>query len=142
MWTSAAILALTYALVIAGRVNRAVVALIGAVIVIAIGALDQNAALSGINWDTIGLLTGMMILVSISRRSGMFQYLAIWSAQRVKANPAGILLMLQIVTALLSALLNNVSTVLLIVPVTLAITEEMDVPPYPFLLAEVFAANI
>jgi Na+/H+ antiporter NhaD/arsenite permease-like protein len=70
MWTSAAILALTYVLVIAGRVNRAVVALIGAVIVIAIGALDQNAALSGINWDTIGLLTGMMILVSIARRSG------------------------------------------------------------------------
>ena len=84
----------------------------------------------------------MMILVSISRRSGMFQYLAIWSAQKAKASPAGILLLLQITTAVLSALLDNVTTVLLIVPVTLAITSELDVPPYPFLFAEVFASNI
>jgi Na+/H+ antiporter NhaD/arsenite permease-like protein len=70
------------------------VALIGAAIVIIFGALDQAEAVKGIDWDTIGLLTGMMILVAISRRSGLFQYLAIWSAQRVKANPAGILLML------------------------------------------------
>ena len=83
-----------------------------------------------------------MILVAISRRSGMFQYLAVWSAQRVRANPAGILLMLQIATALLSAFLNNISTVLLMVPVTLAIAEELEVPPFPFLFAEVFAANI
>ena len=142
MWTSAAILALTYALVIAGRVNRAVVALIGAVIVIAIGALDQNAALSGINWDTIGLLTGMMILVSIARRSGMFQFLAIWSVQRANASPAGILALLQLTTAVLSALLNNVSTVLLVAPVTLVIAEELDLPVFPFLFAEIFASNI
>jgi len=142
MWVTLAVLAVTYAFIIAGRVNRAVVALIGAVIVILIGALDQAAALSGIDWDTIGLITGLMILVAISRRSGMFQYLAVWSAQRVKANPAGILLMLQIATALLSAVLNNVSTVLLMVPVTLAIAEELEVPPFPFLFAEVFAANI
>ena len=84
----------------------------------------------------------MMILVSISRRSGLFQYLAIMSAQQAKANPAGILLLLQIATAVLSAVLDNVTTVLLIVPVTLAITRELDVPPYPFLFAEVFASNI
>ncbi len=142
MWVTLAVLAVTYAFIIAGRINRAVVALIGAVIVILIGALDQAAALSGIDWDTIGLITGLMILVAISRRSGMFQYLAVWSAQRVRANPAGILLMLQIATALLSAFLNNISTVLLMVPVTLAIAEELEVPPFPFLFAEVFAANI
>jgi Na+/H+ antiporter NhaD/arsenite permease-like protein len=119
-----------------------VVALIGAVVIVVIGALDQGEAIRGIDWDTIGLLAGMMILVSISRRSGLFQYLAIWSAQRVKANPAGILLMLQIATALLSAVLNNVSTVLLIVPVTLVIAEELELPPYPFLFAEIFASNI
>ena len=84
----------------------------------------------------------MMILVSISRRSGMFQYLAIWSAQAARAHPAGILFMLQITTAVLSAFLDNVTTVLLIVPVTLAITEELKVPPYPFLFAEIFASNI
>ena len=142
MWVSLAVLAVTYAFIIAGPFNRAVVALIGAVVIVVIGALDQGEAIRGIDWDTIGLLAGMMILVSISRRSGLFQYLAIWSAQRVKANPAGILLMLQIATALLSTVLNNVSTVLLIVPVTLVIAEELELPPYPFLFAEVFASNI
>jgi Na+/H+ antiporter NhaD/arsenite permease-like protein len=142
MWVSAAILALTYALIVSGRLNRAVVALIGAVLVIIVGALDQNEAIAGINWDTIGLLTGMMILVSISRRSGLFQYLAIWAAQKANASPAGILVMLQLTTALVSAILNNVSTVLLIAPVTLAITEELDISPFPFLFAEIFAANI
>jgi Na+/H+ antiporter NhaD/arsenite permease-like protein len=142
MWVSVTMLAVTYAAIIAGRLNRAVVALVGASIVVIIGVLDQDEAVKGIDWDTIGLLTGMMILVSISRRSGLFQCLAIWSAQRVKANPAGILLMLQLVTALLSAVLNNVSTVLLIVPVTLVIAEELDLPRFPFLFAEVFAANI
>src|SRR5208283_3482769 len=142
MWVSMTVLAVTYAFIIAGRLNRAVVALIGAVVVVIVGALDQDEAVKGIDWDTIGLVTGMMILVAISRRSGLFQYLAIWSAQRVKARPAGILLTLQVATALLSAVLNNVSTVLLIVPVTLAITEELEVSSFPFLLAEVFASNI
>ena len=142
MWVSMTVLAVTYAFIIAGRLNRAVVALIGAAVVVIVGALDQDEAVKGIDWDTIGLVTGMMILVAISRRSGLFQYLAIWSAQRVKASPAGILLTLQVATALLSGVLNNVSTVLLIVPVTLAITEELEVPAFPFLFAEVFASNI
>jgi Na+/H+ antiporter NhaD/arsenite permease-like protein len=142
MWVSVALLGVTYAFIVAGRPDRTVVALIGASLVILVGALDQAEAVRGIDWDTIGLLIGMMIIVSISRRSGMFQFLAIWSAQRVKANPAGILLMLQVTTAILSAVLNNVSTVLLVVPVTLVIAEELDLEPYPFLFAEIFAANI
>jgi Na+/H+ antiporter NhaD/arsenite permease-like protein len=142
MWLSAAVLALTYVLIISGRINRAVVALLGASIVIVLGVLDQDEAFAGVNWNTIVLLTGMMILVSIARRSGLFQYLAVWSAQRANANPAGILIMLQVTTAVLSAFLNNVSTVLLVAPVTLAITEELDVPPFPFLFAEIFACNI
>jgi Na+/H+ antiporter NhaD/arsenite permease-like protein len=142
MWVSLAVLAVTYAFIIAGPFNRAVVALIGAVVLVIVGALDQDEAIKGIDWNTIGLLAGMMILVSISRRSGLFQYLAILSAQRVKANPAGILLMLQVATAILSAVLNNVSTVLLIVPVTLVIAEELELPPFPFLFAEVFASNV
>lgn len=84
----------------------------------------------------------MMILVSISRRSGMFQYLAIWSAKAAKAHPAGILFILQITTAVLSAFLDNVTTVLLIVPVTLAICTTLKVPAYPYLFAEIFASNI
>ena len=142
MAVSTVILVVTYAVIIWDQLNRAIVALLGASAMVVIGALDQTEALKGIDWNTIGLLTGMMILVSISRRSGMFQALAIWAAQKAKANPAGILLLLQITTAVLSALLDNVTTVLLVVPVTLAITSELDVPPYPFLFAEIFASNI
>src|SRR5262249_30656836 len=139
---STAILLITYGAIVWDRLNRAIVALLGAAAMIIIGALDQSEAMRGVDWNTIGLLTGMMILVSISRRSGMFQYLAVWSAQTARANPAGILLLLQLTTAVVSAVLNNVSTVLLIAPVTLAITKELDVPAYPFLFGEVLASNI
>src|SRR5436309_12184942 len=142
MWVSTVILAVTYAIIMSEKVNRAIIALIGASVMILVGVFDQTEAIRGIDWNTIGLLTGMMILVSISRRSGMFQYIAIWSAQAAKAHPAGILFLLQITTAVLSAFLDNVTTVLLIVPVTLAICKELEVPVYPYLFAEVFASNI
>jgi len=142
MWVSTCVLAVTYAIIMSEKVNRAIVALIGAGVMILVGALDQEEAIKGIDWNTIGLLTGMMILVSVSRRSGMFQYLAIWSAKAAKAHPAGILFILQITTAVLSAFLDNVTTVLLIVPVTLAICSTLKVPAYPYLFAEIFASNI
>jgi Na+/H+ antiporter NhaD/arsenite permease-like protein len=139
---STCILAVTYATIMSEKVNRAVVALVGAGVMVLVGVLDQEEAIHGIDFNTIGLLTGMMILVSISRRSGMFQYLAIWSAQVARAHPAGILFILQITTAVLSAFLDNVTTVLLIVPVTLAICKTLEVPVYPYLFAEIFASNI
>jgi Na+/H+ antiporter NhaD/arsenite permease-like protein len=142
MWVSTALLAITYATIMSEKVNRAIVALIGASVMVVVGVLDQEEAFKGIDWNTIGLLTGMMILVSISRRSGMFQYLAVWSAQAAKAHPAGILFILQITTAVLSAFLDNVTTVLLVVPVTLAICRALEVPAYPYLFAEIFASNI
>src|SRR3954469_23127466 len=142
MAVTTVILALTYAVLIWDKLNRAIVALLGASAMVIIGALDQAEALLGIDWDTIGLPTGMIILMSFSHRCGMFQSLAIWSAQKAKAHPAGILLLLQLTTAVLSAFLDNVTTVLLIVPVTLAICKELDVPVYPYLFAEVFPSNI
>jgi Na+/H+ antiporter NhaD/arsenite permease-like protein len=142
MWVSTCVLAITYATIMSEQVNRAIVALVGAGVMILIGVLDQEEAIHGIDFNTIGLLTGMMILVSISRRSGMFQYLAVRAAQAAKAHPAGILLLLQLTTAVLSALLDNVTTVLLIVPVTLAICNTLKVPAYPYLFAEIFASNI
>ena len=142
MWVATCLLLVTYALIMTEKVNRAIIALLGAGAMIIVGVLDQAEALRGVDWNTLGLLTGMMILVSISRRSGMFQYVAVRAAQLAKAHPAGILLLLQITTALLSALLDNVTTVLLVVPVTLAITKQLEVPPYPFLFAEIFASNI
>jgi Na+/H+ antiporter NhaD/arsenite permease-like protein len=142
MAISTVLVAATYAVIISEKVNRAIVALVGAGLMVMVGVLSQEEAIKGVDWNTIGLLTGMMILVSVSRRSGMFEYVAVWSAQAAKAHPAGILFLLQITTAVLSALLDNVTTVLLIVPVTLAIVKELDVPAYPYLFAEIFASNI
>jgi Na+/H+ antiporter NhaD/arsenite permease-like protein len=142
MWVSTCILAITYAIIMSERVNRAIVALAGAGIMIIVGVLDQEQAIEGVDWNTLGLLTGMMILVSVSRRSGMFEYVAVWSARAARAHPAGILVLLQVATALLSALLDNVTTVLLMVPVTIVVTRTLKVPPYPYLFAEIMASNI
>jgi Na+/H+ antiporter NhaD/arsenite permease-like protein len=142
MWVSTCVLAVTYAIIMSEKVNRAIIALVGAGVMVVVGVLDQEEAIKGIDWNTIGLLTGMMILVSISRRSGMFQAMAVWSARAAKAHPAGILFILQLTTAVLSAFLDNVTTVLLIVPVTLAICKTLKVPAYPYLFAEIFASNI
>ncbi|MSO93900.1 MAG: hypothetical protein EXQ86_10935 [Rhodospirillales bacterium] len=139
---STLILVVTYSVIMSERLNRAVVALVGAGAMILVGVLNQEAAVRGVDFNTIALLTGMMIIVAITRKCGVFQYVAIWSAKQVNASPAGILCMLQIVTAVLSAFLDNVTTVLLIVPVTLAITRELKIDPYPVLVAEIFASNI
>lgn len=142
LWMAGIIFVATYGLIMTERFNRAVIALLGGGLMILLGVHTQHTAVAGIDWNTIGLLTGMMIIVAVTRRSGVFQYLAIWSAKKVKARPWGILVMLSIVTAILSAMLDNVTTVLLIVPVTLLITEELDIPPYPFLFSEILFSNI
>src|SRR5262245_30443419 len=98
MWVATCLLAITYAVIISEKINRSIVAIVGAGLMVLGGVMTQEEALKGVDWNTIGLLTGMMILVSISRRSGMFQFLAIWSARAARANPAGILFLLQITT--------------------------------------------
>ena len=143
LWVSTIVLVIVYAAIMTERLNRAIIALLGATVVVAIGLLSQEQALTrGIDWNTITLLTGMMIIVAITRKCGVFQYVAILSAQRVKGSPAGMLVTLAAVTAIFSALLDNVTTVLLVAPVTLAICKEMEFPPYPFLFTEVLASNI
>ena len=142
LWLSAILFVATYLVIVTERINRAIVALIGAGLMITLGVINQQAAIRGIDFNTLGLLTGMMVIVAISRRSGVFQFVAVWSAKQVKADPWGILLMLSLVTAVFSALLDNVTTVLLIAPVTLLITEELRVNPYPYLFSEIFASNI
>ena len=142
MWVAVALLIFTYAAIMTERLNRAIVALLGAVLIIGSGILSQKDAIAGIDFNTIGLLTGMMVIVSISRKSGIFEYLAIWSAKLAKGSPAGILALLAVVTAVVSSLLDNVTTVLLVVPVTLVICSHLKVPPYPYLLSQVIASNI
>jgi Na+/H+ antiporter NhaD/arsenite permease-like protein len=142
LWVSTALLIVTYGVIMTERVNRAIVALVGAALMILTGVLTQQQAIAGEDFNTLALLIGMMLLVSIARKSGMFQYLAIWSAKAAKGRPWAILALLSLVTALVSALLDNVTTVLLIAPVTLVITEQLKVPPYPFLFTEILASNI
>ena len=132
----------TYLVIMSDRLNRAIVALLGAGLLILIGVLDQKEAVAAVDFNTLGLLLGMMLIVNVTRRSGLFQYVAIWSAKKVDARPWGILLMMSIVTAVFSAFLDNVTTVLLTVPVTLLITDELKVKPYPYLFAQIFASNI
>jgi Na+/H+ antiporter NhaD/arsenite permease-like protein len=142
MWVATLILGLTYLLIFTERLNRSIIALLGGGAMIVSGVLTQEEAIKGIDFNTIALLTGMMVLVSISRRCGMFEYLAIWAAKKGRAQPWVMLLMLSVTTAVLSAFLDNVTTVLLIAPVTLSVTRVLAVPPYPFLFAEIFASNI
>ncbi len=139
---SAATLVVVYALVVTELVNRAVVAVLGAAALIALGVLNQEQAVRAIDFNTVGLLVGMMVMVAVARKSGLFGYVAIKAAQLARGSPAGILLSLALVTAVLSAFLNNVTTILLVVPVTFLICGQLKVPVYPFLFAEVFASNI
>jgi Na+/H+ antiporter NhaD/arsenite permease-like protein len=142
-WLSLALFTATYIAIVTERLNRAIVALIGAVLMIMSGVITQQAALrDGVDFNTLGLLTGMMVIVAITRKCGVFQYVAVWSAKQVNASPWGILVMLALVTALFSAFLDNVTTVLLVAPVTLLITEELKIDPYPYLFSEIFASNI
>jgi Na+/H+ antiporter NhaD/arsenite permease-like protein len=142
LWFATGLFIFTYVAVMTERINRAIVALLAAGLMIVGGVLSQETALAGVDFNTIGLLTGMMIIVAVTRQSGVFQYLAIWAAKKVQARPWGILVMLSLVTATTSALLDNVTTVLLIVPVTLLITEELKVNAYPYLFALIFSSNI
>lgn len=142
MWLSAIILVIVYVFLITEKINRAVLALLGASLMIFCGLLNQQQALHAVDFNTLWLLIGMMMMVSITSKTGVFQYVAIRAAKQVRANPVGILLMLCIITAVFSALLDNVTTVLLITPVTLLITEQLRVKAFPYLFATIIASNV
>ena len=135
-----------YALIASDRVNKTLVALIGAGIVVVLGVVESADAFysheTGIDWDVIFLLLGMMIIVGVLRQTGVFEYIAIWSVKRAKGSPLRIMILLVLITAFASALLDNVTTVLLIAPVTLLVCDRLSINPVPFLIAEVFASNI
>ena len=131
-----------YALIVSEKVHRTVVALGAAMILIFAGILSQSEAIHHIDFNTLGLLIGMMVVVNITSETGLFNYLAIWSAKKVKADPLWLLVALSALTAICSAFLDNVTTVLLTVPVTFSITAQLKVNPKPFLVAQILAANI
>lgn len=139
---SLAVFVLTYAIIVTEKINRSIIALLGGGMMILTGVLHQKEAIAGIDFNTLGLLTGMMMLVAITQKSGVFQYVAIRSAKLVKADPLGLLLMTGFITAIFSAVLDNVTTVLLITPVALLITDALRLTPYPYLFTIIFASNI
>ncbi|MFJ8023728.1 SLC13 family permease [Streptomyces sp. NPDC096311] len=145
-WAAIVVFVGAYALIISEKIHRVAVALGGAGLMLAIGATDDVSAFysedSGIDWNVIFLLMGMMMIVGVLKKTGMFEYLAIWSVKKAKAKPFRVMAMLVVITAVASALLDNVTTVLLIAPVTLLVCERLALPAAPFLIAEVFASNI
>src|SRR5436309_2589273 len=136
------ILAGAYLLIIFERVERTVAALLGGAVLIIAGVLNQRQAIGTIDFNTLGLLAGMMLIVSVARRSGVFSFLAIRAAQLVRASPAGVLAIFAVITAILSAFVNNVTVVLLVVPVTFVVGEELGVAVYPFRFTEILASSI
>ena len=136
------IFVIAYVLIISEKVHRTIVGIVGAMLMIIFGILSQETAIHHIDFNTLGLLMGMMIIVNITAETGVFNYMAIWAAQKVKANPMKLLLALATLTAVCSALLDNVTTVLLTVPVTFSITSQLKVDVKPFLMAQILASNI
>jgi Na+/H+ antiporter NhaD/arsenite permease-like protein len=145
-WAAIVVFVGAYALIISEKIHRVAAALGGAALMLAIGATDDKSAFystdSGIDWNVIFLLIGMMMIVGVLKKTGMFEYLAIWAVKRARAKPFRVMVMLIVITAVASALLDNVTTVLLIAPVTLLVCERLALPAAPFLIAEVFASNI
>jgi Na+/H+ antiporter NhaD/arsenite permease-like protein len=145
-WAAIVIFAAAYVLIATERVHRVAAALGGAVLMLVIGATDAEHAFfdeaAGIDWHVIFLLVGMMLIVAVLKRTGAFEYLAIWAAKRAKGRPFRVMVLLVLVTAVASALLDNVTTVLLVAPVTFLVCERLGVPVAPFLIAEVLASNI
>lgn len=135
-----------YTLIATERVPKVGAALAGAGILLALGVVGSADVFyshqTGVDWDVIFLLLGMMIIVGVLRRTGVFEYTAIWAAKRAKGSPLRVMILLVLITAFASALLDNVTTVLLVAPVTLLVCERLGVNPVPFLIAEVLASNI
>ncbi|WP_425458621.1 ArsB/NhaD family transporter [Actinomadura decatromicini] len=135
-----------YVLIASERVHRTAVALGGAGLMLLLRITDGDAAFfsaeSGIDWNVIFLLLGMMVIVSVLRRTGVFEFVAIWAAKRARGRPYRLMVMLVVLTAAASALLDNVTTVLLIAPVTFLVCDRLGLRPEPYLIAEVMASNI
>lgn len=145
-WIATAIFCISYAVIVSERVHKTVVALFGAGLMLILKILDQHEAFHveelGIDWNVIFLLISMMIIINLMRPTGIFEYIAIKSAKLGKGEPFRIMAIFSVVTAILSALLDNVTTVLLITPVTLLIADALEIDPVPYLISCALASNI
>ncbi|MBN6058526.1 ArsB/NhaD family transporter [Nonomuraea sp. RK-328] len=145
-WLAVAVFLGAYTLIATEKVHRVAAALGGAGIMLLIHATAAGPAFfserTGIDWNVVFLLLGMMIIVGVLKRTGVFEYLAIWAAKRARGRPYRLMVLLVLITASASALLDNVTTVLLVAPVTFLVCERLALPVAPYLIAEAMAANI
>jgi len=145
-WTATAIFILAYAVIVSEKIHKTIVALVGAALMLVLKILEQHEAFHveelGVDWNVIFLLISMMTIINLMRPTGFFEYIAIKSAKLGKGEPFRIMVIFSVVTAVLSAFLDNVTTVLLIAPVTLLIADALEVDPIPFLITEALASNI
>ncbi|MBG9786345.1 MULTISPECIES: ArsB/NhaD family transporter [Brevibacillus] len=137
-----AIFLITYAFIISEKLHRTIVAMAGGLLMILTGIVTQEEGIHHIDFNTLGLLIGMMIIVSITAQTGVFTFVAIKAAKAVKGDPVKILIALSLITALASALLDNVTTVLLMVPITFSIARQLNVNPIPYLISEIICSNV
>jgi Na+/H+ antiporter NhaD/arsenite permease-like protein len=146
MYYAITVFVVAYAFIISERFNKTTVALVGAGLMVCLPVMDSPDVFysedNGIDWDVIFLMLGMMMIVSIMRQTGVFEYVAIWAVKRANGSPLRIMMLLMVVMAFASAILPNVVSVLLIAPVTLLVCDALDVNPVPLLMAEVFASNV
>lgn len=137
-----AIFLVTYALIISEQVHRTVIALFGAMLMVLLGVITQEQAIAHIDFNTLALLIGMMIQVLILSKTGLFRFLSVLAAQKTRGNPVALLISLSTLVALCSAFLDNVTTVLLTVPITFTLTRDLRISPLPFVMAQIFSSNI
>ncbi|HHN63855.1 MAG TPA: hypothetical protein ENK09_00645 [Nitrospirae bacterium] len=145
-WTATAIFLLAYAIIVSEKIHKTIVAIVGAALMLVLKILEQREAFHveelGVDWNVIFLLISMMTIINLMRPTGFFEYIAIKSAKWGKGEPFRIMAIFAVVTAVLSALLDNVTTVLLLAPVTLLIADALEVDPIPYLITEALASNI
>ena len=133
---------IAYVFIIFEKLDRSLIAFIGASLMILTGIISQEHAFGHIDYNTIGLLIGMMIIVMVVKRTGLFEYMAIRAVKIAKGDPKILLIFLSIVTGILSAILDNVTTILLIIPITFDIAKDLHISPVPFIITEIFASNV
>ncbi|MCK9610819.1 MAG: ArsB/NhaD family transporter [Candidatus Cloacimonas sp.] len=133
---------LTYLCIITEWINKMLAALIGGFVIIVLGVVDQTLAFSAIDWNVIFFLIGMMLTISVMRQTGMFMYIAIKTAKIAKGSPLKIMAMMFVATAVISAILGSVTTIMILVPIVLLIAEELKITPAPFIITMVIASNM
>jgi Na+/H+ antiporter NhaD/arsenite permease-like protein len=142
MAVAIAIFVLALAVIASDRFDRTKVALVGAVLVLLTQTIDQHTAIESVDWNTLGLLAGMMLMVKLTEPTGVFNWLAIRAGQLSKGRPLAVVISLALTTAILSAFLDNLTTVLLMVPITFLLADALDIDPIPLVIIEIIVSNI